>query len=215
MKIIYDKDLIHIKVQNNNETLVNVKDISKDIKIDLQTESRRFFGKNICLLRKSVAMKLAHAQKNLKGVNIVICDGYRPIELQKKIYEKLYNKIKKKNPKWSEAEVEMKCSKFIAPVSEGIIPPHSTGGAVDITLEKSGKLIDMGTKLGELSVKSVTNSKMVSKKARENRKMLVRIMKKAGFINYPLEWWHWSYGDKTWAYYKNMKTSIYDSVVYR
>jgi D-alanyl-D-alanine dipeptidase len=22
----------------------------------------------------------------------------------------------------------------------------------------------------------------------------------AGFVNYPPEWWHWSYGDKYWAF---------------
>jgi hypothetical protein len=22
----------------------------------------------------------------------------------------------------------------------------------------------------------------------------------AGFVNYPPEWWHWSFGDKYWAY---------------
>ncbi len=26
-------------------------------------------------------------------------------------------------------------------------------------------------------------------------------MKKQGFVNYPAEWWHWSYGDKMWAAY--------------
>lgn len=29
----------------------------------------------------------------------------------------------------------------------------------------------------------------------QNRRFLYQVMKKAGFSNYPEEWWHWSYGD--------------------
>jgi D-alanyl-D-alanine dipeptidase len=25
-------------------------------------------------------------------------------------------------------------------------------------------------------------------------------MRATGFVNYPTEWWHWSYGDRYWAY---------------
>jgi len=25
-------------------------------------------------------------------------------------------------------------------------------------------------------------------------------MAAAGFVNYPSEWWHWSYGDRYWAF---------------
>ena len=36
-------------------------------------------------------------------------------------------------------------------------------------------------------------------------------MEKAGFINYPAEWWHWSYGDCYWAYF-NKCDAIYSPV---
>ena len=35
-------------------------------------------------------------------------------------------------------------------------------------------------------------------------------MKNAGFANYPLEWWHFSYGDRLWAAYTNQKEAVYD-----
>jgi len=25
-------------------------------------------------------------------------------------------------------------------------------------------------------------------------------MEGAGFVNYPTEWWHWSYGDRDWTF---------------
>ncbi len=214
MKIVYDKDLKHINVIDSAEPLIDLKSACKDIKIMLQPESRKFFKGNVCLVRESVAAKLMHIQNNLAGMRLVVCSGYRPLELQKKMYDDFFRALKKRNWKWNEKQLHAECSKFLAPVEEGIVPPHSTGGAVDITLEKSGKLLNMGTKLGDLSMKSAMNARDVSKKARENRKLLSSLMQKAGFVNYPLEWWHWSYGDRTWAYYKQSEISIYNSVPY-
>jgi hypothetical protein len=34
-------------------------------------------------------------------------------------------------------------------------------------------------------------------------------MTQAGFINYPLEWWHFCYGDKMYTAYKFEKQAIY------
>jgi D-alanyl-D-alanine dipeptidase len=36
-------------------------------------------------------------------------------------------------------------------------------------------------------------------------------MTEAGFVNYPLEWWHWSYGDKYWARV-SAATAVYGDV---
>lgn len=46
----------------------------------------------------------------------------------------------------------------------------------------------------------------------KNRLILLRAMQRAGFVNYPTEWWHFSYGDKMWAAYCNKKTAVYDVV---
>ena len=35
----------------------------------------------------------------------------------------------------------------------------------------------------------------------------------AGFVNYPAEWWHFSYGDKLWAAYSNKKSAMYGEIV--
>ncbi|WP_326954540.1 M15 family metallopeptidase [Amycolatopsis sp. NBC_01286] len=29
--------------------------------------------------------------------------------------------------------------------------------------------------------------------------LLIGAMSAGGFVNYPSEWWHWSYGDRYWA----------------
>jgi D-alanyl-D-alanine dipeptidase len=35
--------------------------------------------------------------------------------------------------------------------------------------------------------------------ARHNREVMAAALSEAGFVNYPTEWWHWSYGDRYWA----------------
>jgi len=37
----------------------------------------------------------------------------------------------------------------------------------------------------------------------------------AGFVNYPTEWWHWSYGDRYWAYATHRSAAIYGPVEVR
>ena len=34
----------------------------------------------------------------------------------------------------------------------------------------------------------------------------------AGFVNYPTEWWHWSFGDRYWAYLTGRHAARYGAV---
>ncbi len=34
-------------------------------------------------------------------------------------------------------------------------------------------------------------------------------MHAAGFVNYPTEWWHWSYGDRYWALLTGSPHAVY------
>jgi zinc D-Ala-D-Ala dipeptidase len=43
----------------------------------------------------------------------------------------------------------------------------------------------------------------------KNRSIMFTALKKAGFSNYPKEYWHWSYGDIWWAKRNKKKTAIY------
>ena len=69
----------------------------------------------------------------------------------------------------------------------------------------------MGTKPDDLNLKAYTYCREISRAAKHNRKILIRVMRRAGFVNYPREWWHWSYGDKCWAAVKKIN-SIYGIV---
>jgi D-alanyl-D-alanine dipeptidase len=44
-----------------------------------------------------------------------------------------------------------------------------------------------------------TGAQNISAEARVARETLRAAMRVAGLINYPTEWWHWSFGDRYWA----------------
>ena len=56
-----------------------------------------------------------------------------------------------------------------------------------------------------------TRASNIHSQAKENRALLIDVMEKAGFINYPTEWWHWSYGDKYWAFMTGASHALYSS----
>jgi len=45
--------------------------------------------------------------------------------------------------------------------------------------------------------------------AHANRKTLTAALTNAGLVNYPTEWWHWSYGDRYWAFVTGAPHALY------
>ncbi len=216
MKLIPDKEIIKIPIKDNKEKLVHVRKYVPNIVIRpglyIKKEGNSTC-KKACLIRESVGKRLKVAQDLLpKEYRLMLRCGYRPISLQKKHYIEERNRLKKKNPSWSKEKLNTEMDMRIAPLY--IVPPHPTGSAVDITIiDNKYHQLDMGTKLGEFNKeKTFTYSKNISNLAKENRKLLINVMEKAGFVNYPTEWWHWSYGDRYWAAVKKEKISIYDKI---
>ena len=48
--------------------------------------------------------------------------------------------------------------------------------------------------------------------ARAHRELLARVLGGAGLVNYPTEWWHWSYGDRYWALMTGAPAALYGLV---
>ena len=44
------------------------------------------------------------------------------------------------------------------------------------------------------------------------RRELVRALTSAGLVNYPTEWWHWSYGDRYWAHVTGSPHALFGAV---
>ena len=210
-EFISDEEIMKIPIEDNGEELVNLREYNKDIIIDIEEESKsaQNLPDDVCFVRETMALMLSKAQSLLPtNLRLKIIDGFRPMSAQKKIYSQVFEELKSKNPDLSDKNLEKETDKFVA--NPKIVPFHTTGGAVDLTLaDAEGNELDLGIPLNTISDKSFTNSQDISKEAKRNRNILIETMKDAGFVNYPLEFWHWSYGDRYWAA-KNKTTSIYE-----
>ncbi len=89
-------------------------------------------------------------------------------------------------------------------------PPHSTGSAIDLSIvDEHGVLLDMGSAFDELSDRMLphyyrNDTSAHAQKIHDHRECLNRVMTRAGFMRLTHEWWHFSYGDQTWALLKQM-----------
>ena len=80
---------------------------------------------------------------------------------------------------------------------------HRNGGSFDLTVvDPIGAELYMGTDHDDLTDKAKTDYyenktrlRLSEQEVKRNRRLLKRVMKKAGFVNYAAEWWHWSYGE--------------------
>jgi len=171
------------------------------------------YGHKIAV-RKSVYDKLVKVAKNLKKINdnykVIVVYGFRDMKKQEKYFNEILNEVKEKFD--NEAEMyEYIHEKIAVPLVSG----HPTGGAVDAAIYdlKEGKVLDFGSEILYYSTnRCYYNTKDISDDARNNRKILREIMMSEGFAPYDGEWWHFSYGDKEWAFYYKKEKALYNQV---
>lgn len=201
--------------------------LAEDFELEPMYFKWGFSSEKKMFLRSGVIKRLKNVQKMLAKLpqyshwRLKIWDGYRTIKVQKKIFQDYENRLTEKSPHISPQKLKKMVEVFVAFPSRNPLcpPPHNTGGAIDLTLvDGNGGEINMGTKFDEFTEKARTNyfdkyNDSESKKIRTNRKVLLKIMSQAGFVNYFEEWWHFSYGDQAWAYEKRQKFAIYGHVL--
>lgn len=188
-----------IKLSENHEPIVQLM-VDESL---VKTDGNVFVG------RKGMIERLLKAAKDVsnKGYRLHIYQTYRSPEEQAERRETMYKELKKKYPNYDDKIILQMVNKRAAGVGGG----HQTGAAVDLSLcDKDGKELDMGTQYREHNIKTATYSKSLTDHQRNNRRILVKAMQCAGFVNYPAEWWHFCYGDKMWAAYSNKKVALYD-----
>ncbi|OJF15345.1 M15 family metallopeptidase [Couchioplanes caeruleus] len=153
-------------------------------------------------MRAEVASRLVDAQRKLPdGLRLLVVEGYRPYAAQHAIWTRYRDELRRRHPSWPAGRLLVETSKFVSPVE---VAPHSTGGAVDLTLcTADGIELDMGTPIDATPVESgnacFTDARNIAAAAGENRRLLIDALSAVGMVNYPTEWWHWSYGDRYWA----------------
>lgn len=189
--LISVSDVSGVKVRENGERLVSLNALNPDKLVVFSKAFKEGSAGSIeqVLVREKVKDLLLKASEVLPtGYKLVVWETYTP----KALHEAKLGKS------LSEAEMAGKS--------------HMTGGAVDVSLaDAEGNLLAMGTDLNHGSPENKSTTYLEELEAsgvaltseqsaiRDHRRVLFHAMSEAGFINNPLAWFHWDYGNLWWA----------------
>ncbi|GIH97708.1 D-alanyl-D-alanine dipeptidase [Planobispora siamensis] len=206
--LLSDPRIAEVPLRECGEPLVDLRALEA-IRVDsrLATDTGAFAH-----VRLSVADRLVTAQTRLpRELRLLVVEGYRPPALQRRYFTASVTSQRAAHPHWDEARIHLEASRYVSPLE---VAPHVTGGAVDLTLCTAGGVeVPMGTPVNATPPDSdescYTASPAISAEARSNRLILGTAMTYTGFVNYPTEWWHWSYGERYWAFITQARYARY------
>ena len=174
---------------------INIAEADSSIAIELMyARADNFTGEVLyedlheAYLHPDAMESLSKAQQLLKeqhpGYSLIVYDAARPMSVQEKMWD-----VVKGTPKYI----------YVSNPSRGG-GLHNYGLAVDISiLDEQGIPLSMGTPVDYLGKEAhiteeaqLVKSGKITEQERENRLLLRRIMKDAGFHSLPSEWWHFN-----------------------
>lgn len=162
------------------DPMVDVRTAVPDAVLDVRyATSRNFLGRAVyaapvARLRRSTAEKLAKAAGALRadGRRLVIFDAYRPLAVQRLMWEA------RPDPR------------FVADPARG--SAHNRGGAVDAGLaDAEGRAVAMPSEFDEFGPSAAHDAPGASPAALVEAGRLKAAMEAAGFLSLPEEWWHY------------------------
>lgn len=197
--LIGDQTVQQVPVSECGEPLVDLGErgpIVIDDRLDDGTGNHRF-------VREGLAERLVRAARALpEGLRLAVVEGFRSRELQRRYFEEYYAELMEANRGADPERTRLLASRYVAP-PDGF-PPHCCGAAVDLTLiGADGAEVDMGTAVNaspeESAGRCFFDADTIEPEARRMRSVLRSVLVAVGLVNYPTEWWHWSWGDQYWA----------------
>lgn len=204
--LINDPRVLACRIADNGEPLVDVRTV-QSLTCDTTRKNVQELSDNPFQLRASALDRLVRAQGFLPdGYQLQVKEAWRPIWVQERLWEISFGRLRDGRPDLTDEELRTENARFTAPPDGA--PPHSTGGTVDLVLLKDGEPTDMEWGFNQPGAGSRT-AHPVGDDARRYRDILGQAMDAAGFINYPQEWWHWSYGDRYWAFQTSAEVTLY------
>jgi D-alanyl-D-alanine dipeptidase len=220
-KIIYiaDPEIIVIPIIECYEPMIDLKNQNK-IAYGPPPEYAQTIN-DYTWIRKTIFDKLCEVQNDLpNGWRLRIYEGYRSLPIQKMLFDTQYKRFQRMYPNHDHSFIFHETTSIVSPInnSDGSIniPPHNTGAAVDVEIiTDDNQIVDMGMEAKDWNTAPpelcFTHCERLSDTIKNNRQILITRMQNHGFINYPTEWWHFSYGDRYWAYHTNSPNAIYGS----
>lgn len=178
-----------------NKGMVDVGLLDPTIRVQLvYATADNFLGETVysgitrAWLHPEAAQKLLKAQQLLKkehpDLTLVVYDAARPMSVQRKM--------------WALVRGTDKVNYVSNPSNGGGL--HNYGMAVDVTLlDHTGTPLPMGTPFDFFGEEAHTHNEdtllesgKITRREYDNRRLLRRIMRNAGFRVIPYEWWHFN-----------------------
>lgn len=181
-KITFILLLVGLTANSQNTNFVNLKSLSQEFVFDMKYATDDNFLKQKvydcaeCYLRKATAQALVKANEEFRalGYRIKIFDCYRPLSVQKKMWNILPG------------------THYVANPAKG--SKHNRGAAIDLTLvDADGNELDMGTPFDFFGQKAHHTYTKLSENVLKNRNLLKTILNKHNFKSIYSEWWHYEY----------------------
>ena len=170
---------------DSHKKLVDLKKLDDEFQLDIRYASTnnfmrsKFYKNERAFFNMSAADRLIDAKNDLKelGYGIIIYDAYRPWFVTKMFWEGTPENLKH----------------FVANPENG--SSHNKGCAIDIGLYdiETGESIVMISGYDEFTERAYPNYMGGSKKQRDIRDMLIKVMERNDFTVYEYEWWHFNY----------------------
>jgi len=204
-----------IKIKECGEPLVNLAYYCLGIKTSLDSDIQlKGIPKGVRLVRKGFALKIAKVQEGLSpyGYRLVVHHTYRTPEHQKQEWEESYKEFKEKHPELSHRQLVILTNRYVSPVGKGYSPAHPSGGSGDFDFEIDGDMVDLGYKMDELSERCSIYYKNLTPEQNKHRIVIMRVIKKNGLTQYPLEFWHVDYNNALWAACSGRRVALYGTI---
>lgn len=220
LKIAMHSDLKNFKVLESNEEMINISELLKDcvcVYLPQSQDMIRYVGKDLWV-RKTVAEKLERIsnslQRKLPNYKLKIVYGYRHLDIQAERFQLRKDDLRITHPSITEDDLnELANAQTADPETAG----HPTGGAVDLTITTPNGDLDMGTEYADFS--KPDKIKMyypgLTEEQKVNRKLLHDLMIIEEFCPFYGEWWHYSYGDREWAWFYDKPNAIYQQLKFQ
>jgi D-alanyl-D-alanine dipeptidase len=205
--LLSDPRVAAITIRESGEELLDVREAGLRLDGRKRDETGAY-----ARLRSGVVERLLVAERRLPpGIALLVIEGHRPAWLQRGYFEEHLADLRGLHPNWSADRLRVEASKYISPLG---VAPHPCGAAVDLTLSHpDGAELQMGTRVNASPKESDNACFMVvstiSTEAQENRLILAGALSGVGLVNYPTEWWHWSFGDRYWAAATGASAALY------
>lgn len=167
-------------------------------------------------VREAVYGKIGRISQRLdkQGHMLIIRSVWRSFEHQRLLWDEKFAAMQEEHPDRHADDITEIVSLFIAPPEESM---HATGGAVDALIYdvKNERVMDFGNNEGlklELDETCYPYHPEISPEVRRNRQLLIQLFEDEDFVVDILEYWHFDYGNASWATEKGKEYARYGVV---